>query len=301
MSGQLGKSAGQPYRALDMLHRQYAPHVAGREPFWRPTPPDPIAEVWAPRWQWRTPLTSQDAQGISTFDGNATYLSAMSSVEVPHGALVHTPRVRRFDSRTPGIWLVDAHPWPAWDQIMSPLGGTGADRRTDRVWVTSPTMHLLSTLVESGHWPDLTVYDAWTCPTRCRLRGWAQRMAEDRAAAMDAHDLERLAAIKLGYSQAVTVMMTPGRASIHRPDWARFVPAQGSASIWRRAWACLLAGFRLLGAWGIDELAFPTPVARALARVGSPLPYDPTGRRLGTWKVKTARLDVRGWPRAAVR
>jgi hypothetical protein len=287
------------YRALDMLYASRGPKIRGKEPFWRPTPPAPIGDVANPRWNWRTPLTSEDGKYLCSFDANGAYLSAISTVEVAHGQLYHTPNVREFVPGVPGLWQIDAHPWPAWDLLMSPLGGSGPSARDfRRVWVATPTMVLLTQLMGEGRWPDLRVYDSWTGVARMRLREWAHHIRGDRDRAILDDNAELLAAIKLGYSQALVVMSTQGAAHIHRPDWAATIRAQSAATIWRRAWQCVEQGYRIVGAGNIDELVFPLPVARRIIDGGSPLTIDPSGVTLGTFKVKRRLAPSAGWPRA---
>ena len=275
------------YRALDMLHARYGPRLRGREPFWRPTPAPVSAEVWEPRWTWRRPVTSGDGTRIGTLDANGAFLGAICTVEVAHGALAHTPR-RSFHRAVPGLWLIDWHPWNYADRIVSPLGSR---RDVERVWVTTPTMQLLENLCAEGVWPGLDVYDSWTCTDRCRLRAWGVHMRDDRARAMAHGDRPLVAAIKLGYSQAVTVMATSGAARVHRADWAQHIRGQHAASTWRKAWACINAGVRLGGMGAVDELSISwddVERLRAAAAYGTPAPLtlDQTGVALGAWKVK---------------
>src|SRR5512140_2688327 len=126
------------YRALDMLHARYGPKRGGRAPFWRPTPAPISAEVWEPRWTWRKALTSADPIPVAHLDANGSYLGAICSVDVAHGALRHTKR-RSFDRAVPGLWLVDWHPWRMEHDIVSPLGSR-VGLEGERVWLTTPTV-----------------------------------------------------------------------------------------------------------------------------------------------------------------
>jgi len=278
------------YRALDML-RAHAPRRGGREPFWRPTPAPIADQVWEPRWTWRLPLTSTDTlpihQPVETLDANGLFLAAICSVEVAHGALSHTRR-RRFDRAVPGYWLVDWAPWPD-DRIVSPLGSRTPQ---DRVWLTTPTVTLLDQLGADGLWPRVNVHDSWTTPDRCRLRTWGERMRDDRSRALAHADPQLLAAVKLGYSTAVTLMGTPGKHTfVSRPDWAQHIRAQASASVWRRAYACVSAGIVVLGMGQVDELTLSRRDTVRLRRSSTgPLVIDQQGRALGTWKGK--RIDA---------
>jgi len=299
------------YRALDMLHRGYAPRLGGRAPFWRPPSPDVAAQVWTPSWSWRRPVTSDDGAWLTVLDANGAYLSAAASVMVGHGALRHTGPIV-FDPKRPGYWLIEAHPWPAWDQIMSPLGGTPRRRKAATVWVTTETVQLLAQLVETGIWPDVDIIDSWTADHGVRLRAWAAAVRRDRE---DARDLgcavrdpdgeccaphARESAIKEGYATAVVMFGLPERSAIHRPDWMHAIRAQSAASVWRYGWRCVQGGFALVGSGHVDELVLTrSAVVRLwqMARAGRPTPLrlDTTGRQLGCFKVKAGKVPAADW------
>jgi hypothetical protein len=300
------------YRALTMLHARYGPKLSGRAPFWRPEAPACAERVRVPSWMWQAPSPAQMCEELTILDATGAYLSAASSVEVAHGALQRTGAVP-FDPRRPGYWLVEAHPWPAWDRIMSPLGGRSDARRSPgAVWLAGPTVQLLAQLTEAGHWPGVEVLDSWTADRPVRLRTWAAAIRDDRerhrAAACEhpapgccsAH--ERLESVKVGYAQAVVLMGEKDRSPVYRPDWRDAIRAQSAASIWRYAWRALGMGYRLAGAGHIDELVMPRPDVLQVwqaSRIGRAVPFvlDLTGRRLGSFKVKAGRVPVAEWAR----
>jgi len=278
-----------PYRALDLLIREHPPKFKGKVPYWRP-PVAGLDDVHAriiPAWSWSRRVSDLDGERVLQLDANAAYLSAIMTVEVSHGPLGGSSR--QFDPRIPGYWLVDAHSWKLSDRIMSPLGMA---RTTDRVWLTTPTVQLLQQLSDQGVWPGVRVYGAFIGSSACRLRGWASRIASDRSFAMQAGDDSRVAEIKLGYSQAVTLLGTDKKSDAFRPDWADFIRAQHAATIWRKAWGmehCNLGW--LLRSGAVDELIYPETAIRTLldrAARGDrvPLTIDPSGRTLGSFKIK---------------
>ena len=290
------------YRALDMLTSSCVPMLAKRPPYWRPSMAEPENRVWVPAWSWRAPIAIEDRPGqVTVLDSNANYLSAISTVEVAHGGLQHTGCIP-FDPSLPGYWQMRRYPWQD-PRIMSPLGTGGG--RSDMVWLTTPTVQLLSQLAADGYWPDVDVIDSWTSPTRCRLRRWSDRIRSDRAAAIGHQNEPWLGQIKLGYSQAVTIMADGSLDKVHRPDWARHIRAQAAASVWRRGWSLVLAGRPLIGAGRIDELVLDRPTAcqlwsRRAARPAPPIVLDHESYSLGTFKAKGS-LTYAEWAKGSVR
>lgn len=291
-------SVSRAYRALDLLYRTHGPRRQGRLPYWRPVPPPVVlGEVHEPRWSWRMsecPLGAGEV--LTVLDQTAAYLAAIASVEVPHGPLTHQPRVRWRRPGSVGFWLIDWHDWHD-PRLMSPLGSA---RRGGMVWVASPTLDLLDQLSTDGVWPEVRVHDAWLSDAPVRLRAWSRTICRDREAAIDAGDGELVAAIKLGYSQAVTVMQTRDAAHIYRPDWSVLIRAQFAASAWRRAWRAVLGGYRIVGASHVDELVMPRDDARTLYRrrgetPAPPIVLDLSGRTVGTYKVKIPAIPFGEW------
>jgi hypothetical protein len=302
------------YRALDMLHRVHPPKLAGRAPFWRPSSPECAARVHIPSWTWTRPLTDDDGPYLTVLDANGAYLSAAATVDVAHGALRRGGR-RTFDPSLAGYWLVEPHSWAAWQSIMSPLGGRPAPRGRRRttptaLWLTTPTAELLAQLTDAGHWPGVDILDSWIGDATVRLRAWASAIRRDRDAARvqgcatpndDATCCaphRRLNAIKEGYATAVVLLGKPDACAIYRPDWMHAIRAQSAASIWRKAWTAVQAGYALAGAAHVDELVFPRRAAvelwqRAHAGAQVPIRIDPA--RLGAFKVKAGSVPLNEW------
>lgn len=305
------------YRALDLLIEQTPPTVRGRNPYWRPKPAVPASLVREPSWSWRmgmresAPLRGPDGQPtrawapacaesdskavllardtVLTLDANAAYLAAASSVDLAHGRLNHTKRLP-FDRRIPGYWEIRVYPWLV-PGIWSPLGMA---QHPDRIWVTTPTAALLASLVDMGYWRGVEVLDSWTCPTPCRVRNWSARVNSDRCSALQDRDRERYDAVKLGYSQAITLMGMDKKSLCYRPDWAQSIRAQHAANMWRRAFGALTRGCPVIAAGTTDELSVISGPYRSLmaqARLeGRPAPIvlDDSGQQLGTFKIKNA-------------
>lgn len=277
-----------------MLTSQYGPTVRGRQPYWRPTAPRIWKEVWLPAWTWERPYQSDAVRPEDrvTLDVNGAYLAALSSGVYAHSALAHQPG---RSVKTPGYYLMDAHPWQN-GEIVSPLGT--AHLPGPRVWVAHPTATLLTELCEAGYWPDATVYDAYTADTTMRFRKWVEAMRDDRLSALRARAegepgaAERYQAIKDGYSIAVQLMKGPAegkptKSDVFRPDWYATVHAQHAASTWRKAWASVLAGHGpiRMGAvdtitWTVEDLAEIQMRAKPLFRI------DSSGEQIGALGVR---------------
>lgn len=272
-------------RALDILLADYPPMIRGRAPFWRPAPAQIEDQVYEPAWSWvsSTPVT----EDVVVLDLIAAYLAAATSVKVAHGRLVSAGVERTFDKNRAGYWRVTVHPWTVPD-LFSPLGTA---RLGTEVWVTTPTAALLADLTEEGHWPGIDVHESWTCPYTVRLRPWAQHMSALRREAIMSHDRELYDAIKISYSQAVTLMGVDRKSKIFRPDWGRAIRTQHAANTWRKAWRAYQLGHGPVAAGSVDELAFrrrSLQWMRSMREAGRPMPVkvDPTGVSLGSWRVK---------------
>lgn len=283
------------YRALDMLIKQHPPKVAGRAPYWRPEAPKVHREVRTPAWNWRVTVPD-DVEALAVLDVNAAYLAAMSSVEVAHGKLTHTGAIT-FDRRRPGYWQITV---PTWNHptIMSPVGSG----QQDLMWVTTPTLALLTTLEEHGLLVTDTPHDSYTSDTRCRLRAWTDHVKTDRAAALAAGDTAQYEDIKQGYSSALTILGNEIGSAAFRPDWSQHGRAQHAATMWRTGYRLTCAGIPVYAARTVDELVIRYDDAVQIWRdqqagLTTPVKIDQEGRTLGTVKVKAVlRRGDEGWP-----
>lgn len=292
-------------RALDMLTDDYPPLLRGRPPYWRPpVPTTPAKACLVPSWRWTHPdATDADAGDLVDLDVNGAWLSPVSGTELAHGPLQHTGE-RPFDHRLPGYWLIDR--WDCWtdDRIVSPLGNQGR-RHNTATWVTTPTLALLGELQLTHHWPwDVEVLDSWTSPDRCRLATWGQAMGQMRAEALADRDQDPAyyEAVKLGYTQAIQMMLgpkdgEPRKSKVIRPDWYHTLRASFAARTWRKAWNMLNAGVTIARMAAVDEVSiwaedldlFEYTVQAPKAGFA----LDNTGAALGAFKVKRGAKAAR--------
>jgi hypothetical protein len=205
---------------------------------------------------------------------------------VAHAKLERTRDIL-FDPTRPGYWQIEIFPWQV-PSIWSPLG-TG--RMPARAWLTTPTVTLLAQLADAGFWPEVNVYDSWTTGHRCRLRHWTDLVGGHRREALTTGDTDAYDQIKIGYSQAVTIMGVDRKSKIFRPDWAQHIRAQHAANMWRKAWASGSAGCPVLASGTVDELTvvarhLDTLVERQQQGRRPPIRVDESGATLGSFKTK---------------
>lgn len=308
-------------RLLDVLASdapplKQRPHVRPgllSPPYWRAPMPDAIDAVYVPRgyshWS-RRGFTGP----VWVLDRIAAYLSAAATVEVSHGQMYHAgggdplmlpgrdgrPAQSAARKPPPGIYLITVHPWPEGAELPSPLG---AARVGSRVWVTAERLHLLLDLAQQDRWPDATVDDAWVDDVPVRLSAWTDVIKTLRARYPDGD--YRRAVIKIAFGQALQVMggtrdlhtkTRQYRSPIWRPDWLYTIQDNCSATLWRRADACLRHVPHLgpVALQHVDELVLPKDaypiVSRPPVRAGrdakATIVIDPHGTRLGAFRPK---------------
>jgi hypothetical protein len=297
-----------PFRALDMLLTEYPPLLRRRSPYWAPPPAKCWQDIHVPAWDWYhvsySPAAGHDVTHIDTI---ASYVSAASSAQYAHGALERTGALPG-DTKRPGYYLVDAHPWQD-DRIVSPLGTADLP---SRVWVAYPTLELLQRLAGSqeGYWPDVAIHDSWTCTEAVRLRPWATAVNTIRAEAWRAYELTLVdgseteqadahhyydKVIKAGYAMAFQLMLGTQRgedrkSKIRRPDWWHTTVAQAAANVWRTTFRAVEAGYIPCFMGSKDEVAWLTEDLLSMVSLERDRPLikmDGSGVALGHWKVKT--------------
>lgn len=311
-------------RFLEDLHDTWAPKkkTAGRlrSPYWM-APAPPITEsVETPGWSWKRPGDYLGPRAV--LDRTASFLSAASSVEVAHGALVPNPGCGLYDG-LPGFYKVMWHPWEE-EGIEHPLGGW--DWRTTREherWVPHTRAALLQELARAGRYPDGFITDAYTCaaddagkPDRTDLKKWARHVQGTRKAVIDRYgrydesqpdgQTREYKAVKTNFSQAVTMMTGASSAGqgrsfkpscrVRRPDWGMAISDLSAVMLWRRADQARQIAKDLgrpdLGPVemrNVDELVVPVevlPYLREHIRPGGRDLIDQAGIELGTFKVK---------------
>ncbi len=290
---------GRSPRILAALEDEYAPmRRRQREPYWRPPLPGmTFAADVITSWEWERPYSGE----VAVLDRSGSFVAAASSVLVAHGKLEHTGPCE-FDNR-PGYYRVQVHPWHESGSIPHPLGEWGS--RQAEVWVPAPAVALLRDLAAAGRWPDMTVLDSYT-GDGVRLSKWAEFVNTLRAEAITEHgrDSDQYAAVKTGFGQALALML--GRqgdeqrrewhCKARRPDWTHAIQAQSAATLWRWADDCRTVAPDLgpVALRNVDELVIPQAaleVVTTTKRSGgrAPLGIDPTGIKLGTFKVKAAQ------------
>ncbi|MBM2623853.1 hypothetical protein JIG36_51025 [Actinoplanes sp. LDG1-06] len=288
-------------RFLADLEKRFAPKrrstIKGRTamnpPYWRPTLPGAMELVRSSSgWSW----SREYAGATVTLDRSGAWISAASSVDVAHGKLEHTGP---GDHRRPGIYKVAVYPWNG--DGPNPLGHVVEGE--SEVWVTWPRFSLLVELAEANRWPDAVCVDSWTGDP-VRLRDWATHVNAARTEAIERHgrDSDEYNAVKVAFSQAVTLMTgksTPGqprtypKSPVHRADWGYSIQDQGAVTLWRWQDDCRAVApeFPPVAMRSVDELVIPSealPIVTTKERPGGrkPLQIDPTGTKLGTFKVK---------------
>lgn len=290
-------------RFLADLEKRFAPKrrstINGRTgmhpPYWRPTMPGAMELVRsASGWSW-----SREYDGeTTTLDRSGAWISAASSVDVAHGALEHTGP---GDHKRPGIYKVAVYPWN--EEGPNPLGDV-LDGESE-VWITWPRFGLLLELADAGRWPDAVCLDSYTGEP-VRLRDWATHVNGARVDAINRYgrDSAEYDAVKVNFSQAVTLMTgvrDPGhprtypKSPIHRADWGYSIQDQGAVTLWRWQDDCrkVAPEFPPVALRSVDELVIPSEalsIVTTKERPGGrkPLQLDPTGTKLGTFKVKGA-------------
>lgn len=278
-------------RLLAALEKDYPPKKRGDKqwPWWRPRQPDCLELVQVvSSWSWSRPYPNETV----TLDRSGAWISAASSVEVAHGGLEHTGP-GEFAGR-PGFYLTPVYPWLE-EALPHPLGRVAEGQES--MWVPAPRMTLLRDLAREGRWPDVVCLDSWTGEP-VRLAKWATYVNGLRAEAIARHgrDSEEYDAVKVAFSQAIALMLGSRRAGqprewekspVQRTDWAMAVQDQGAVNLWRAGNKCLRAGVPPVAMRNVDELVLPAwGLEKVTAGEKPAVALDPTGVRLGTFKVK---------------
>lgn len=288
---------------LGLLRHQCAPQVTGRNPYWSPISSKDFHELdllRTPDWKHEVPT---DQGPIVVLDKSGAWFAAAASCDLAHSVLENTGE-REFNKSLPGYWLIDFHHWNN-KEIPSPIGHT----RRKSGWVTTPTAALLERLTDEGVWPGLTIHGSWTCTTRMRLNkpsdggGWANVIRDRRAAILTELIDEGLTSdqiqkdpryvnFKNSYAVALEEIRKGFNAPdgikehrINRPDWYYTITAQHAANHWRKAWDLRAKGFCPTGIGTKDEISFRQADFDKIVEQGL-IKIDPTGRALGTFKVK---------------
>lgn len=293
-------------RFLDDLVYRFPPtardeHADGKrrmlKPYWRPRQPEVMdlvrvqsSAAWVrPGWTDLADLTHLDRSGA--------FISSASSVDVALGEL---EPIGDGGYAGPGLYKATVFPWPHADELPSPLPGEPGEQ----VWICSPRAQLLSKLAAAGRWPEAHFTGRYIGRQSVRLDRWAAHVATVRADVLDRYgrDSAEYKAVKDGFGQAVTLMggsRSPGQrrewpnSQVHRPDYCWSIQEQHAVTMWRWADACLAVTGRGPAAMqALDELVVERDQLEQLTAtrapgMSAPLQLDPSGKRLGTFKIKS--------------
>jgi hypothetical protein len=301
----------QKYRFLDALMSSHLPSrprgTRFPEPLWAADMPDLTAHF--PAYTWEREGFEHVTDRV-LIDHNGSFMAPLSGTWFAHGGLVRTGAHADTRSPAPGYHLIDVHRWSD-PRMPSPLGGITGDvvkgARTverarggvsvvRRAWVAAPTVELLHTLAEAGHWPDVTVYDSWTPQDgfKTRFEAWAKLLKKAREDAIATGDPAAKAAAKDGPGGYVRVFQMfirnadDPKSIVNRPDWNHTIRAQHAANLWRKLW-------QLVNETGIPVLRIRRTDEVFLSREGyeqlldtpdAPVKLDLTGIKLGAFKLK---------------
>ena len=209
--------------------------------------------IWEARPKWTNPQTPADAE-IQPLDVNAAYLSAMTT-HLPIGALQHSDS-GEFDRKRSGLYEITPGPWDH-DGLPNPLGSRDLP---GRVWVTRPTLQLLTDLSTDRYGalcPAPVIHQSWTSgSSEALLRPLKETLRDARAEAIESGDEVALDYIKAMYSKFVSTMAKSSRFNhdLERTDWGHIIRAQAHANLWRRAHKAHTAGLWVHRLTGVDEL-----------------------------------------------
>ncbi len=300
---------GAPLRFLAALQGDCVPlarvEVDGRRklsaPFWRPVLPPVTDLVRLAGWSWSRPYQGD----VDVLDRSGSWIASASSIRVAHGALEQTGPARSYVG--PGYYKLPVLAW-THEWAPHPIGGT-MPAGVEGVWVPHPRAQLLWQLAARDLYPDFDALDSYTCSTTVRLDKWATHVQGYRRTAIERHgrDSAEYQAVKDEFAQSGTAMLGTRHAGqaerrwktpVQRPDWYHGIQDLAACTVWR--WCADLrdvavdAGRPELAPVGIrngDELIVPagaidlfttTPRRGNLA----PLAIDPSGIKLGSFKVK---------------
>jgi hypothetical protein len=238
---------------------------------------------------WCQRLTPERLAGkvINSFDVNAQYLAACSSLALGVGEWRHvstSDECALVPRDAPGYWRVQTPARGATPLAVPLVDGRRLLKNADWLdcWVSTPTMQLLREmnvvywLSEVYWWPRHHQY----------LSPWYKRLRTAREALLSAQgDGHRvaLAAVKDTYAAGIGSLNSWQKRDhpdqLYRPDWRDAVISQARANEWRALWRVFAATHQTPFAVGAD-------CAYYLGDRDGDLPPLRTGLGLGQWKRK---------------
>lgn len=278
-------------------------------PFWMPKPAPVTDIVQHSPFLWKPAMPAETIP----LDRSGAHVSSAAAVEVAFGQLEQVAEPIMFDG-APGFYKAAWAPWTETG-LPHPLGPAADQAERDgHVWVPHTRVKLLADLAVQGRWPELGRMDAWINEHRARMTEWAGHVNELRAMMIDQYgrDSDEYGQVKEAFSMSLSLMSGSKLAGqprtwqcdVRRPDWTYAIRDLSACTMWR--WADDLAAvardhgrpeWAVIGIQNQDELVivadalelFTTANRRPLGERGKPrrpVRLDPTGKTLGTFKVK---------------
>lgn len=287
---------GSPGVAGTAMLRLLYPHGKPPRPLWHLPVTPALDRAGEAELHWRSPVARPHVHAV-TYDRRRAYLASALSVEVAAGALEHNPVPgQQFDPGRSGWWKIDPSPWQFHAGLPDPLDGMHA---LGGIWVTTPTLRLLTELRELGIYGGYRILESRTGRSTRLLRPWAERIRDAEAAMSGRTDKAALAlaaTLKESYRRAIGLMSRTG-GPIWRPDWQAAIIAHTRMQVCRQT----IKTYRLTGHLpvriDVDSISYamPTPVAEVYA--------DELKIRLtphiGGWRIPPQRTRPRRATRAA--
>ncbi|WP_344030638.1 hypothetical protein [Pseudonocardia kongjuensis] len=233
---------------------------------------------------WQRPMQPDEAAMpyVDAWDVNGLFLGAATSLPLGLGAPEEITEAPRFDPNVPGYWRINAVNWED-ARLPDPLQVAGRQRGGDYLWVTTPTMKILTELYElepeiskAYVWPHGAPKkgDSWDGRAVRVLDKWARELKNARNALLgetSEDDRALLAAVKATYRGGIGRLdAATWRGSdypLHRPDWRHHVVAQGRYALTRKVVTAAKSAQRYPLAIATDAVLYasddPTPTPPA--------------------------------------
>ncbi|MFR9806451.1 hypothetical protein ACL02T_29805 [Pseudonocardia sp. RS010] len=184
---------------------------------------------------------------VDAWDVNGLFLGAATSLPLGIGAPEEITEDPEFDQSTPGYWRIRTLTWEH-ARLPDPLQVAGRRRGGDYLWVTTPTMKILTELYgltpeisKAYVWPrgnSVRVLDKWARDLRNARKGLLAGTGSDDRAVLDAVK----ATYRAGIGRLDASTWRGSDYSLHRPDWRHHVVAQGRYALTRRMVAAAEVG-----------------------------------------------------------
>lgn len=220
------------------------PHDKRQARFARPRWQLP-ADVARPEWShatsfrglsWRPAVDGRATHPYEhTYDVNRQWITAAGQTLLACDVLEHT-RLRAYDAKQAGFWLVEFEPWTRGHLLPDPVGPNAA--RGGAVWVSTPRLGWVDQLAQRSdewHHPGYRILDTWTAPGTLVLKPWADGLRKVMA------DPDLGPATKSVYAKTFTTISQPGRR-VYRPDWSAAVVDMAQVNLCRKLLEIQLQG-----------------------------------------------------------